>query len=75
MGEIIILVRYGQIVKLQTIKYVRIIKNVPLQDHVTPHYANISLLKYLDIVKLHICLFFYDHIHNGKPNMYILYYH
>ena len=41
----------SQLVKLQN-KVVRVINNVPLRDHITPHYANLGLIKLPDIVKL-----------------------
>ena len=50
-----------QLVRLQN-KVVRIINNVPLHDHITPHYANLGLFKLPDIVKLCTCQLFYDHL-------------
>ena len=47
------------VVKLQN-KAVRIINVVLIRDNITPHYANLNILKFPDIVKLHTCLFFYD---------------
>ena len=46
----------------------RIINDVPIQDYITPHYINLHLLKFPDIVKLHTCLFLYDHIHDKKSS-------
>ena len=34
-------------------KVVRIINNVPLRDHITPHYVTLGLIKFPDIVKLY----------------------
>ena len=45
----------SQLVKLQN-KVVRVINNVPLRDHITPHYANLGLIKLPDIVRLKITL-------------------
>ena len=42
----------SQLVGLQN-KVVRIINNVPLHDHITPHYVNLGLIKLPDIVKLY----------------------
>ena len=42
--------------------------NVPIHDHITPHYINLHLLKFPDIVKLHTFLFLYDHIHDKKSS-------
>ena len=44
----------SQLVKLQN-KVVRDIKNVPLRDHITPHYVNLGLIKLPDIIKLNTC--------------------
>ena len=46
-----------RIVKLQN-RALRIINNVPLHDHISPHYIDLRLLKFTDIVKLHTNLFF-----------------
>ena len=53
------------VVRLQN-KAARIINDVFIHDHITPHYINLHLLKFPDIVKLHTCLFLYDHIHDKK---------
>ena len=45
-----------------------IINDFPIHDHITPHYINLHLLKFPDIVKLHICLFLYDYIHDKKSS-------
>ena len=55
----------SRLVRLQN-KAVRIINDVPLQDHITPHYIDLGLLKLPDIVKLHTCLLFYDILHDVK---------
>ena len=44
-----------------------IINDVPLQDHITPHYVNLGLLKFRDVVKMYTCLFLYDHLCDNKP--------
>ena len=54
-------------------KIVRIINDVPIQGHdITPHCINLRLLKFLDIVKLHTCLFLYDHIQDNKSSTFSL---
>ena len=57
----------SQLVRLQN-KVVRIINNVPLCDHITPHYVNLGFLKLPDIVKLYTCQLFYDHLINKKSS-------
>ena len=52
----------SQFIRLQN-KAVRILimNDVPLRDHITPHYVHLGLLKFCDIVKfMHNCLFLYD---------------
>ena len=51
----------SQLMRLQN-KVVTIINNVPLHDHITPHYVNLGLIKVPDIVKLYTCQLFYDHL-------------
>ena len=58
----------SQLVRLQN-KVVRIINNVPLCDHITPHYVNLGLIKFPDIVKLHTCQLIYDHLNNQSSNL------
>ena len=53
----------SQLVRLQN-KVVRIINNVPLRDHIALHYVNLGLIKFPDIVELHTCQLFYDHLIN-----------
>ena len=55
------------VVRLQN-KVVRIINDVPIHDHITPHYINLQLLKFPDIVKQHTCLFLYDHFNDKKSS-------
>ena len=55
-----------QLIRLQN-NAIRIINDVPLQDHITPHYVNLGLLKFRDVVKMYTCLFFYDHLCDNKP--------
>ena len=61
----------SQLVRLQN-KAIRIINNVPLRDHITPHYVNLGLLKFPDIVKLYTCQLLYDHLIDKKPPNYTL---
>ena len=56
----------SQLILLQN-KAVRIINDVPLQDHITPHYVPLGLLKFRDIVKIYNCLFLYDYVSDNKP--------
>ena len=57
----------SDVVKLQN-RATRIINDVPILDNITPHYVNLSILKFPDIVKLHTCLFLYDHLCDAKPS-------
>ena len=57
----------SQLVRLQN-KVVTIINNVPLRDHITPHYVNLGLIKLPDIVKLYTCQLFYDRLMNKKSS-------
>ena len=57
----------SQLVRLQS-KVVRIINNVPLRNHITPHYVNLGLIKLHDIVKLYTCQLFYDHLIDKKSS-------
>ena len=61
----------SQLVKLQN-KVVRVIYNVPLRDHITPHYANLGLIKLPHIVKLNTCQLIYDHLVDKKPSNFTL---
>ena len=61
----------AQLVKLQN-KVVRVINNVPLRDHITPHYVNLGLIKLPDIVKFYTCQLFYDHIVDRKRSNFTL---
>ena len=56
-----------QLVRLKN-KVVRIINNVPLRDHITPHYVNLGVIKLPDIVKLYMCQLFYDHLIDKKSS-------
>lgn len=53
--------KYGaplsQLVKLQN-KAIRIINNVPIRGHVTPHYVGLGLIKLPDVIKLSTCQLF-----------------
>ena len=55
----------SQLIRLQN-KVVTIMNDVPLRDPITPHYVNLSLLKFRDIVKLYTCLFMYEHICDNR---------
>ena len=57
----------SQLVRLQN-KVVRIMNDVPLRDHITPHYVSLGLIKLPDIVKLYTCQLFYDHLIDNKPS-------
>ena len=57
----------SEIVRLQN-KAIRIINDVPLQEHITPHYVKLGLLKFSDIVKLNTCQFLYDHVYGDKSS-------
>ena len=61
----------SQLVKLQD-KVVRVINNVPLRDHITPHYVNLGLIRLPDIVKLNTCQLIYDHFVDKKPSNFML---
>ena len=61
----------SQLVKLQN-KAIRIINNVPIRDHVTPHYVGLGLIKLPDIIKLSTCQLFYDHIVDKKSSNFAL---
>ena len=52
-------------VELQN-KTVCIINDVPLMEPITPHYVSLGLMKFPDIVKLNMCLLFYDYFNNEK---------
>ena len=57
----------SQLIRLQN-KAVRIMNDVPLRDHITPHYVHLGLLKFRDIVKfMYNCLFLYDYVSDNKP--------
>ena len=53
-------------------KAIRIINNVSLCDHITPHYVNLDLIELPNIVKLHTCQALYYHLINEKPSNYTL---
>ena len=56
----------SQLIRLQN-KAVRIMNDVPLRDHITPHYVQSGVLKFRDIVKIYNCLFLYHHLSDNKP--------
>jgi len=59
----------SQIVKLQN-KAVRVLNDVALMELITPHYSSLRFLKFPDIVKLNMCMLFYDYFHHDKlPNL------
>ena len=45
---------------------------VILMDNITPHYVNLGILKFPDIVKLHTCLFFFDLLCDSEPSNFII---
>ena len=57
----------SDVVRLQN-KVVRIINDVPIQDHITSHYINLHLLKFPDIVKLHVFFFMITFITRNVPS-------
>ena len=61
----------SQLVKLQN-KAIRIINNVPIRDHVTPHYVSLGLIKLPDIIKLSRCQLFYGYIVDKKSSNFAL---
>ena len=62
----------SQLVKLQN-KATRTINNVPIRDHVTPHYVGLGLIKLPEIIKLSTCQLFYDHIVDKKSSNFSLF--
>ena len=62
-----VIITKSQLAKLQS-KAIRIINNVPICDHVTPHYVGFGLIKLPDIIKLSTCQLFYDHIADKKSS-------
>ena len=50
----------------------KITNNVPLRDHITPHYVNPGLIKLPDIVKLNTCQLICDHLVDKKPSNFTL---
>ena len=61
----------SQLVKLQN-KAMRIINNVTIRDHVTPHYVSLGLIKLPDIIKLSTCQLFYGYIVDKKSSNFAL---
>ena len=61
----------SQLVKLQN-KAIRIINNVPIRDHVTPHYVSLGLIKLPDIIKLSTCQLLYSYIVDKKSSNFAL---
>ena len=59
------------VVKLQN-KAIRIINDVAIRNNITPHYVNLNILKFPDIVKLHSCLFFYDLLCEAEPSNFMI---
>ena len=54
-------------VKLQN-KVIRIMNDVSIRNHISPHYSHLNILKFPDIVKLYACLFLYDHLCDAKSS-------
>ena len=54
-----------KVVKLQN-KTVRIINDVPFMKPIIPHYVALRLLKLPDIVKLSMCLLFYEYFNDDR---------
>ena len=61
----------SQLVKLQN-KVVRVIKNVPLCDFITPHYFTFGLITLYDIVKLNTRQLFCDYFVDTKVSNFTL---
>ena len=59
------------VVKLQN-KAIRVINDVPIMDNITPHYVNLGIMKFPDIVKLRTCLFFFDLLCDPEPSNFII---
>ena len=51
-----------------TKKAIRITNDAPPQEHITPHYVQLGLLKFSDIVKLTTYQFLYDHVYGDKSS-------
>ena len=49
------------------IEQLELLHDVPLRDHITPHYVHLGLLKFRNIVKIYNCLFLYDYLSDNKP--------
>ena len=41
-------------------------------ENITPHYVNLGILKFPDIVKLHTCLLYFDFLHDHKPSNFVI---
>ena len=61
----------SQLIRFQN-KAVRIMNDVPLRNHITPHYVQLVSLKFCDIVKIYNCLFLYDYLSDNKPCNFLL---
>ena len=61
----------SQLVKLQN-KAIRIINNVPIRNHVTPHYVSLGLIKLPDIIKLSTCQLFCSNFVDKKSSNFAL---
>ena len=68
-GEIIMIIHYHSSY-VYKIKQLELLHDVPLRDHITPHYVHLGLLKFRDIVKIYNCLFLYDYVSDNKPSNY-----
>ena len=55
----------SKVVKLQN-KSVRTINDVPFMKPITPHHVALRLLKLPDIVKLSMCLLFYEYFNDDR---------
>ena len=40
-------------------------------ENITPHYVNLGVLKFPDIVKLHTCLLYFDLLRDHKPSNFV----
>ena len=55
------------VVKLQN-KARRVINDVPIMENITPHYVNLGIFHFPDILKLHTCLLYFDLLRDHKPS-------
>ena len=59
------------VVKLQN-KAIRVINDVPIMENIAPHYVNLGILKFPDIVKLHTCFLYFDLLCDHKLSNFLI---